>query len=179
MKFKQDRLTQLQIDPKDTDKCNVVTWSSGFKINRDSFDGKKRPRQLSQYNVFTDGSKMDDRTGAGLVLYKGNREISQEWYRLNDGSTVFQAEVAAIARAAEVLADMNVSNMRFVKHFVDSQAAILAVGNPHISSKLVARAVDSLNRLAEVVQSVTLTWIPAHKGHKGNELADELSLIHI
>ena len=47
--------------------------------------------------------------------------------------------------------------------------------NPKITSKIVATAVRNLNELANKVRSVTLVWIPAHKGFAGNERADELA----
>ena len=65
--------------------------------------------------------------------------------------------------------------MKFVKIFVDSRAAIQAIGNEKVKSKTVARTMDALNRLGERALSVTICWIPAHKGHFGNEKADELA----
>ena len=70
---------------------------------------------------------------------------------------------------------MNEPNIKYMNIFVDSQAAIQAVGNPYIKSKAVARAIDSLNKLAAVTKRVTIVWIPAHKGHVGNERADVLA----
>lgn len=66
-------------------------------------------------------------------------------------------------------------NLRFVKFFIDSQAAILALNTPDIRSRAVENARGAVNRLAERAVSVTLNWIPAHKGHHGNERADALA----
>ena len=123
MRFLNDRLEDMGIDTKGTDRCSRLKWSNGFKINRDSFNGEAKHRKASQYNVFTDGSKLEDRTGAGMVIYKANKEIKSNKFRLPDGTTVFQAEVVAIAEAAEAVTKME-EDVRFVKIFVDSQAAI-------------------------------------------------------
>ena len=175
MKFLQERLGQYRIDPRNTDVCSSLQWNKGFKINWSSFDGTAKHRQLSQVNAYTDGSKIKEQTGAGMVAYKGRGEILREWYRLPDGCTVFQAEVAAVASMADALSEVQDGSVKYVKIFIDSQAAISAIGNPLVKSKIVERAVDSLNRLAETAISVTLVWIPAHKGHDGNEVADELA----
>ena len=101
--------------------------------------------------------------------YKGAVEKAQEWFRLPDASTVFQAEITAVAKAAERLLDMRHDGVRFVKIFIDSQAAILALSNQHVTSTAVKRAVDKLNELATSAVRVSLVWIPAHKGHAGNK----------
>ena len=175
MKFLEDKLDKYGVNTKNTDKCNALKWNMGYKINRDSFDGRAKHRQPTQVNVFTDGSKLDDQTGAGLVIYKGRREIEHEWYKLPEGCTVFQAEVAAIAKAAQKLVQLQDGSIKYVKIFVDSQAAIQAIGNPYVTSKIVLSAIESLNELASSAKSVTVVWIPAHKGHIGNERADELA----
>ena len=109
------------------------------------------------------------------MIYEGRKEVACDWFRLQDGCTVFQAEVAAIAKAAELLMPMQNEGGKFVKIFVDSQAAIMAVGNPHVTSRVVADTIDKLNALSVRAKSVTLVWIPAHKGHQGNERADDLA----
>ena len=101
--------------------------------------------------------------------------MAEEWYRLPDECTVFQAEITAIAQAAITLLKRPEETTRFVKIFVDSQAAILAMGKHRITNKTVARAVENLNKLANRARSVTLVWIPAHRGHDGNERADVLA----
>ena len=175
MRFLEDKLKRYKINPRGTDSCHLLKWNSGFKINRESFNGAAKHRQLSQYNAFTDGSRQEEKTGAGLVLYKGQQEINCNRYSLPDYATVFQAEVLAVREAAKTLSNMNDPGMNFVKIFVDSQAAISAIGNPLVTSRVVAQAVEALNVLAGRVRAVTLVWIPAHKGHIGNERADVLA----
>ena len=58
---------------------------------------------------------------------------------------------------------------------MDSQAAIRALGNTEIRSKTVIDTTTSLNKLAASCTTVTIVWIPAHRGHAGNERADTLA----
>ena len=66
-------------------------------------------------------------------------------------------------------------NLRHVKIFSDSRSALQAIGNPFIKSRTVEKAIESLNKLTDKCVSVTLCWIPAHKGHRGNCRADDLA----
>ena len=175
LKFLEQKLSAYKLNPGNTDRCSTLMWNDGYRINWDSFDGSAKHRQQTQVNAFTDGSKMENKTGSGLVIYRHKQEIANDWFRLPDGCTVFQAEVAAIARASRALCGMQDGTIKFVKIFVDSQAAIAALGKPCVTSQIVKDAMDSLNKLAKVVKSVSLVWIPAHKGHTGNERADVLA----
>ena len=56
----------------------------------------------------------------------------------------------------------------------DSQAAIMALDNTKIKSKMTLEAVLALNKLGENNQ-VLIRWIPAHSGYLGNEKADSLA----
>ena len=168
-------LGDLNIDPSDNDRCSITKWSTGFRLNRDSFTGEAKHRHRTQYNIYTDGSRQDDQTGGGFVVYRQREVLWEDAFRLPDHATVFQAEVTAIKQAAIKLAGANPPDLRYVKFFVDSQAALLALGSPMIRSRAVSEAVDALNRLSDLSYRVTLCWIPAHKGHAGNERADTLA----
>ena len=113
--------------------------------------------------------------GSGFAVFKSNNEIKGAYYRLPDTATVFQAELTAIDKAATYLTETKPDDLKYVKIYVDSQAAILSLANPMISNKTTLGAVESLNRLSTLAKSVTIVWIPAHKGHLGNERADELA----
>ena len=54
----------------------------------------------------------------------------------------------------------------------DSQAALQAMTAVTVRSHTVLNAIHALNSLAES-NRVNLTWIPAHSGFDGNEIADK------
>ena len=175
LKYWETKLSELQIDCRSGDACNEMLWDMKYKVNMDSFSGESKHRRPTQYNIFTDGSRQNDRTGAGFVLYKGKTEICSDKCRLPDSATVFQAEITAVSRAAEMFYGMNIHGANYLKIFVDSQAAILALANNKVTSKAVLKARENLNQLAGTIKSLQILWIPAHKGHVGNERADVLA----
>ena len=175
LRFWNNQMNKYNFSPDNIDSCSQVRWNADFRINYDSFDGKRKHRTPTQYNVFTDGSRLDGRTGAGYVIYKGKNEIFANKLRLPDHATVFQAEIKAIEAACHKLGELNPPNMKYVKIFVDSQAAIRALGNPRVRSRAVASASEELNRLAGITRSATICWIAAHKGYTGNERADTMA----
>ena len=59
--------------------------------------------------------------------------------------------------------------------FADSQATLQALHNPHVTSKLIDDTITQLNLLGKTVKSLSIHWIEAHKGHSGNEKADEMA----
>ena len=71
--------------------------------------------------------------------------------------------------AAKFISDRN--DFNYIKFFIDSQAAILAVENSKVSSTLVREAKIELNK-ASKNKKITLCWTKAHVGTVGNEMAD-------
>ena len=171
----EDIMTEANINLATSDQCSEMKWSTGFRIDHDSFSGHSKHLTPTQYNIFTDGSRLDGQSGTGFAIYKGKKEIHTEAKRLPDYATVFQAEIMAIRRAADAMLCQAGSPIKFVKFFIDSQAAILALANPMVRNQSVSDAIDSLNKLYERALKVTLVWIPAHRGHIGNERADRLA----
>ena len=53
----------------ETDKCKDITWQKHYKVNTDSFDGKRKHVTRSEYTIYTNGSKIDKKVGAGAVIY--------------------------------------------------------------------------------------------------------------
>ena len=155
--------------------CSKLLWNTRFRTNRESFNGTAKHRTLTQYNIFTDGSQIGTRTGAGYIIYKGKNPLHTGSDRLPDHATVFQAEITAVSKAAEALMALQKNNVKYVKFFVDSQAALLALSNPTVRNRTVNHAIETLNKLADRTTRVTLCWIPAHRGHFGNCEADDLA----
>ena len=144
--------------------------------NREDIPKKVKfiPRNGNEINCFTDGSKTEQGTGCGYI-FKGNkvRDVNRNCKGLHTKNSVFQAEVLAIGEAAREMTNIGYTGKNITFH-VDSQAALRAVDKYLVKSKLVESTKSSLNRLCEE-NTVSLTWIPAHVGHLGNEFADILA----
>ena len=157
----------------ETDLIKENQWSKNYTVNKDSFlnDG---PPNLSEINVFTDGSKTDDHVGSGYVIYKHQTELNNNSIRLQEDVTVYQAEVYAIKQAATCLLNLGIK-FKYVKFYSDSQAALLSLSSWKIKSKLVLDTVNILNALGNICIRLELGWIKAHNNYLGNERADELA----
>ena len=119
--------------------------------------------------VFTDGSKMDCGVGSGIYSARAGIE---EFFRLPDDASVFQAEVLALREACRSLLEMGIRGT--IGIFVDSQAALLSLDSHLTTSTLVGQCKDELSKLG-CLATITLIWIPGHRDFYGNERADELA----
>lgn len=153
------------------DFINLRMPFTRFHVITDSFSGNKKYLTPSEVNVYTDGSKFNDKVGAGVFITIDKDHSIARSFRLPNRASVFQAEVFAINQAALILQALPHSN-KYIKFFVDSQAALLSLNNTSINSRLVGDTVHNLNC---VEGHVRLVWIKAHVGHPGNEQADELA----
>ena len=150
------------------DSVSLAMPFKNFTIVTDSFSGLPKFLTPSQYSVYTDGSKFNDKVGSGVFIKSNNfsRNLS---FRLPDKASVFQAEIFAINQAA---IELQKHETQYIKFFIDSQAALLALNKSIITSRLVGDTVHNLNLLSG---SVRLVWVKAHVGHEGNEQADGLA----
>ena len=122
----------------------------------------------------TDGSKLNGRAGASFYIeYASGSQTDQNFFHLGRYSTVFQAEVFAIAEVAKKLIIDRIVNEKIII-LVDSQAAILAVHNNIVKSNTVLTRIKNLNILGKD-NNVTAAWTPGHTGILGNEKADTLA----
>lgn len=136
----------------------------------DREDWKDSPPISSQSIWYTDGSKTEQGAGAGI---HGTRPKVNIPLSLGKHATVFQAETTAIHCCAREIIRQGTVNQS-IAIFSDSQAAIKAISSTQINSRLVWDCLMALTELGNQ-NRVTLAWVPGHKGHKGNEKADELA----
>lgn len=158
--------------PRDQVKRTWLPRKKYEMIIRERMDAIVSEQELREDTIkcFTDGSKSDTgQTGAGFVIYDGDSVTKENWY-LGDTTTVFQAEVSAIERAASHLLRTNTAGKKVV-FLVDSQAAIKALHQTRTISRIVLNGVTALNAIG-TNNRVSLEWIPGHEGVAGNEDAD-------
>jgi ribonuclease HI len=145
-------------------------WVREFSMDKDGWNGKPL---ANEYELYTDGSRFQGKTGGGVCAYLDGDLIFQKSFHLGDDATVFQAEVMAIKHAAEWLKTHERRFKRVTIH-CDSQSAIRALLSPWIHTQTVEKAVTALDS-ASKGNFVKLRWVKAHVGYVGNELADELA----
>ena len=159
---------ELGVNPNLSDVCISKMGNKHIKINTD-FKTHRKPVH-AELNIYTDGSKMANKVGSGFVVIKSNKVVMTKSFRLPDHCTVFQAEIMAIKQAACYLMEEE-NAAKYVRFFVDSQAAILALNSDNISSQLVRQTKSELNEAGKQ-RYLILNWTRAHIGTEGNELAD-------
>ena len=153
-----------------TDHCCVLKPELKFTLDANSFVDMASCQGQVETNVYTDGSKLDDKVGSGVYITDKSGTTSAK-FRISDHATVYQAELFAIKQAAEMLRQRQ--DLTDVKIFVDSQAALRTFQSALIKSRLALETIESLNRVKH--KSLTFVWTKAHVGNEGNEKADELA----
>nr|XP_024215581.1 uncharacterized protein LOC112210443 [Halyomorpha halys] len=134
-------------------------------------DGSTPHKPCNGINCYTDGSLMEQGSGAGI--WRMDRPNQGTSISLGKHTTVFQAEVFAINVCAQNLIKEGMRE-RLITIYTDSQAAIYALDNYATRSKLVEECKVNLNSLS-LANKVWVEWVPGHKGIKGNERADYLA----
>ncbi|KAL5255378.1 hypothetical protein ACHWQZ_G014710 [Mnemiopsis leidyi] len=78
-----------------------------------------------------------------------------------------------VGKAATILNDKKVVGKNILIN-CDSQSAIRAINSTVIKTHTIEQTTRELNDLGRA-NNVLLRWMPAHKGHEGNETADSLA----
>ena len=149
--------------------CNMPTDRTQRRREWLSVDDVQEP----DVTLFTDGSKMDSRAGAGWAATHGDLVIAEESVYLGTEASVFQAEVVAIERSLRWAVE-SLENDTKVLIRSDSMSAIQALLKPTAESKVVLGC-KTLLRLARDNLRIGISWIKGHADHTGNELADLLA----
>ena len=161
----------LRDNQVEVDTCCVPCPERKFVLDTSSFVDMADCQTKVNCNVYTDGSKINDKVGAGVYIERDNVMIAESKVRLSDCATVYQAEVFAIKEAARLLT--TIPDLTTIKIFVDSQAALRTFQASFIKSKLALQMILQLNQVPHT--SMVFVWTKAHVGTEGNERADTLA----
>ena len=131
----------------------------------------------SHDEVYTDGSKMDERVGAGAVINHHSRMVRQPApqlsKRLPDNSTNFAAEATAITLALNYYWHIGPVHHDVVV-YSDSMSCLQAIESEDTETPLFCHIMNLLWLLSDNGIHARFCWIPSHGGILGNEKVDQL-----
>ena len=156
-----------------TDKIPTKIVEKRNFIVHDPKDGRIKDKEATGVVSYTDGSVLNNKTGCGVHTVKGERVIYNGNFYLGDTTTVFQAEVTAIRKSAEMLINSGYENQS-ITFYSDSQASLAALNKLTVKSDTVDKCLNALNTLGNK-NKIHLRWVKAHVGTHGNEIADFLA----
>ena len=135
--------------------------------------------------LYTDGSKLNKsgffRVGAAAVAYHLGTEATNIKLGLGGHAEVFDAEMAALAKAASIASNLvpDFPNTNRIFIFSDSAAAVRAITDPKPGpAQYFTLSFHNLIRPLLTTHpnlSITVAWCPSHCGIPGNERADTLA----
>lgn len=122
--------------------------------------------------IYTDGSKSADLDFVGAALYIPTLNFCLQ-HKLPPETSIFSAEAWAILQALIFIKD---SNSNSVVIFSDSKSVLDTILSHNLShdNYIILRIREKLHELSAQI-SITLVWVPAHKGISGNERVDSLA----
>ncbi|XP_067124355.1 uncharacterized protein [Centruroides vittatus] len=126
--------------------------------------------------AYTDGSKQETGVGAGVYIVKNkeNRTYYQASLKLDKECSNNQAELWALLRAIKHINNNLDTYKGNIKFLIDSKTAIQTLsknkGTTLLGNETIREAIN-----LEQNRKIQYSWIPAHKGFAGNEIADALA----
>jgi len=143
---------------------------------------KNGDRQVQQpdFACFTDGSAFREndimRTGCGVVIIHSQPEPEfAEGFNLGQYATVYGCEMEGIRQAAEKLLQLDILGKEIIIYSDNIYSCIQALRSRYSYSKLTTDTYQHLTMVGTIASSLTVEWIPGHRGYYGNETADELA----
>ena len=124
--------------------------------------------------IYTDGSKVKSKVGAGVAIYLNKQLMKRCKYKLHSCCSNNQAEQTAILKALEQIPNTD-TTCRLAAIFTDSKVMIDALKNLDNHSFLIEEIRNKLRHLNMQRWSIHFGWVKAHIGIEGNEEADRLA----
>ncbi|GBM69834.1 hypothetical protein AVEN_198541-1 [Araneus ventricosus] len=120
----------------------------------------------SDYDIYTDGSRIENETGFAPCILKDETNIQNHLFKLNTFNSVFQAELAAI----EFAVNWDVKEKVKVNIHTDSLSSRSVINSANTRSEFVNKVKSNIFKAKNMVG---LSCVEAHVGVSGNELADQ------
>ena len=116
------------------------------------------------FKLYTDGSLNSG--GSGCAFVAPSNSYSEK-YKLNEGISIFSAELCALEKALEYAYSIEEKKILILS---DSRSVLQTIKLQ--SSPKVTYSLNLIHRINKQGKTLKLQWIPSHMGIVGNELAD-------
>ena len=134
--------------------------------------------QGSHDEVYTNGSKMNERVGAAAVINRhfqnGETTCRQLSKRLADNSTIFAAEATAISLALNYYQHMGPVHHDVVV-YSDSMSCLQAIEGEDTENPFICHIMNLFWSWSDKGTRVRFWWVPSHCGIDGNERVDQIA----
>lgn len=127
--------------------------------------------------IFTDGSKNQSEKSVGTAVICPDLNVTFT-RSITPHASIYTAECLAICDAMDIALQNKNTNVNI---YSDSLSALQNLSIPQMSFKVNDYILQIKKKIAEFYKNnihdtcLKFTWIPAHKGIKGNEIADDLA----
>ena len=160
-------------DPK---RHDLIEGFRKFMISRQEAQAKFNEYRKSQWShdeVYTDGSKMNERVVINSHFQNGETTCRQLSKRLPDNSTIFAADATAISLALNYCQHMGPVHHHIVV-YSDSMSCLQAIEGDDTKNPFICHIMNLLWSLSDKGTHVRFCWIPSHCGIDGNWRVDQL-----
>ena len=125
--------------------------------------------------IYTDGSKIGGKVGAGVAIYTDKRLVRKCKYKLQDYCSNNQVEQIGILKSLELLPTLEDHNTRTVAIYTNSKVTLASLKNSSIHRFLTEEVSNMVGHLTMLNWTIHFRWVKAHTGIEGNEVAGKLA----
>ena len=113
-----------------------------------------------------------------MVIFVSNEFIARHKFKLNHRCSNNQAEQLAIVKVLDLINYLEIAdnNLRTIGVYTDSRITIDSLRNASNHNYLIEEIRKKLTNLRNIKWTIEFSWIKAHAGYFGNELADHLAI---
>lgn len=137
----------------------------------------EQPVTYNEVAIYTDGSKIDGKTGAGFCVMKEQRVLYTKQIKLGNLCSVYQAELIIIKESLKFIIDYfqrTPSDNSTVNIYTDSKSAQYSILDINSRCSITAKIHRLINELYNYTNNISLFWVRIHQGVAGNEMDTKL-----
>jgi len=125
--------------------------------------------------IYTDGSKIGGKVGAGAAIYVDQVLKKQCKYKLQNCCSNNEAEQTVILKSLEELTSLSDHNARTAAIYTDSKVTLASLRKNFIHRPVIEEIGHNVRQLMTQNWSIHFGWVKANTGIEGNKLAGNLA----